>query len=133
MVGKLTKLIEDEVGRVFAHIVARVVNLFDIALGARRANRVAWVACPFIQPVEPLLRHAGWQHGHTTSTHDLADGHTTARIVASRRPNRAVIRGVKLPRNNARGKNCVGREHLVRGDHREAVAEHDDDWALDAS
>ena len=64
--------------------------------------------------------------------HDPADGDAAAGVVAGRRPDRPVAGRVELAGDDARREAGVGGEHLVGGDHREAVAEHDDDRALDA-
>ena len=82
VVSEFAKLIEDEVLRIFLHFIARIVNFLHVAFGTRRANDVAWVARPTIEPVEALLRHSCWQHGNSTCAHDLANGNATARIVA---------------------------------------------------
>ena len=58
MVSKLTELIKYEIFGVFGHFIASVVDLFDIALGARSTNDVRWIAHPPIEPIKTLLRHS---------------------------------------------------------------------------
>ena len=132
VVGEFTELVEDEVARILAHVVAGVVNLLHVAFGTRGANDVARVARPMIEPVEALLRHSRRQHRHTACTHDLADCHTATRIVTRGWPDGAMLGRVELPGDDARRQAGVGGQHLVCGDHRETIAEHHDDGAFDA-
>ena len=82
VIAKLAELIENEILDVFFHFIASVVNLFHIALCAWRANDVARITRPLVEPIKTFLRHSCRQYGNTTSAHDFADGNTTARIVA---------------------------------------------------
>jgi hypothetical protein len=117
---------------VLAKLVAGVVDLLDVRLGAVGADHVVGrVGAPLVEPVEALLAHALGEDGDTAAGHDPADGDAAAGVVAGRRPDGAVMGGVELAGDDARCEAGVGGEHLVGGDHREAVAEHDDDRALD--
>src|SRR6185369_10488157 len=66
------------------------------------------------------------------AAHDPADGDAAARVVAGGRPDGTVPAGVELPGDDARSQAGVRGQHLVRGDHREAVTEDDDDRVLHA-
>ncbi len=61
------------------------------------------------------------------AAHDARDRDTAAAVVAGRRPQRPMALGVEAARDQARDEAGIGRQHLVRADHREAVAERDDD------
>ena len=133
VVAELAELVEHEVARVLGQLVAGVVDLLDVALRADRADDVFLrVLAPLVEPVEALLAHARRQDRHAARRHDAADGDAAAGVVAGGRPDGAVTGGVELAGDDARREAGVRGEHLVRGDHREAVAEDDDDRALDA-
>ena len=89
------------------------------------------VGAPLVEPVEALLAHALGEDGDAAAGHDPADGDAAAGVVAGRRPDGAVVGRVELAGDDTGCEAGVRGEHLVRGDHREAVAEHDDDRALD--
>ena len=132
VVAELGELVEHEVARVEGEFVAGVVDLLDVRLGAVGLDDVLGrVGAPLVEPVEALLAHALGEDGDAAAGHDPADGDAAAGVVAGRRPDGAVMRRVELAGDDARREAGVGGEHLVRGDHREAVAEHDDDRALD--
>jgi len=63
---------------------------------------------------------------------DARDRHAAPAVVAGRRPDRAVAGRVVLPGDDARRQAAIRRQHLVRADHREAVAERHDDLGLHA-
>jgi hypothetical protein len=64
VVAELAELVEDEVARVLGQLVAGVVDLLDVALGADRADDVVGrVLAPPVEPVEALLAHALGQDG----------------------------------------------------------------------
>jgi hypothetical protein len=133
VVAELGELVQHEVARVLAELVAGVVDLLDVRLGAVGADHVVGgVGAPLVEPVEAFLAHAFGEDGDAAAGHDPADGDAAAGVVARRRPDGAVVRRVELAGDDAGCEAGVGGEHLVRGDHREAVAEHDDDRALDA-
>ena len=133
VVAELGELVEHEVARVEGELVAGVVDLLDVRLGAVGADDVLGrVRAPLVEPVEALLAHALGEDGDAAAGHDPADGDAAAGVVAGRRPDGAVVRRVELAGDDAGCEAGVGGEHLVGGDHREAVAEHDDDRALDA-
>ena len=92
----------------------------------------AGFGAPLVEPVEALLAHALGQDRNAAAGHDPADGDAAAGVVAGRRPDGAVVGRVELAGDHAGREAGVGGEHLVGGDHREAVAEHHDDRALDA-
>ena len=113
-------------------LVALVVDLLDVALGAGRPDDVGRVDHPVLEPVEALAAHALGQHGDAAAAHEPRDRDAAAAVVAGRGPDRAVARRVELPGDDPRREAAVGGEHLVRADHREAVAERDDDRRVDA-
>jgi hypothetical protein len=133
VVAELGELVEHEVARVEGEFVAGVVDLLDVRLGAVGADHVVGrIRTPLVEPVEAFLAHALGQDRHTAAGHDPADGDAAAGVVAGGRPDRTVVGGVELAGDDAGREAGVRGEHLVGGDHREAVAEHDDDRALDA-
>ena len=124
MVGELRELVDDHVGGIEGHLVAGVVDLLHVGLGAGRAHDVVGrVERPLLEPVETGLAHARGQHGHAPAVHDPADGHTAACVVAGGGPHRPVPCRVELAGDQARGQAGVGGQHLVGPDHREAVAQ----------
>ena len=132
VVAELGELVEHEVAGVEGQLVAGVVDLLDVRLGAVGADDVLGrVRAPLVEPVEALLAHALGEDRHAAAGHDPADGDAAAGVVAGRRPDRAVVGRVELAGDDPRREAGVGGEHLVGGDHREPVAEHDDDRALD--
>ncbi len=133
VVAELGELVEHEVARIEGELVAGVVDLLDVRLGAVGADDVlGGVGAPLVEPVEALLAHALGEDGDAAAGRDPADGDATAGVVPGRRPDGAVVGRVELAGDDPRRQARVGGEHLVGGDHREAVAEHDDDRALDA-
>ena len=133
VVAELAELVEHEVRRVLGERVARVVDLLDVALRADRADDVLGrVLAPPVEPVEALLAHALGEDRDAAAGHEPADGDAAAGVVAGARPDRPVAGGVELAGDDTRREAGVGGEHLVGGDHREAVAEDDDDRAVDA-
>ena len=133
VVAELAELVEHEVRRVLGERVARVVDLLDVALRADRADDVLGrVLAPPVEPVEALLAHALGEDGDAAAGHEPADGDAAAGVVAGARPDRPVAGGVELAGDHPRREAGVGGEHLVGADHREAVAEDDDDRAVDA-
>ena len=55
MVSEFAELIQNEVARIFRHLVTCVVDLLHIALGTRGAHNVGGVSYPLIKPIESLL------------------------------------------------------------------------------
>ena len=130
VVPELAELVEDEVAGILGELVAGVVDLLDVRLGAVGADHVfVGVLAPPVQPVETLLAHALGQDRNAAAGHDAADRDAAAGVVAGRRPDRPVVGRVELAGDDSWGEACVRGEHLVGGDHREPVAEHDDDRA----
>jgi hypothetical protein len=114
-------------------LVAGVVDLLHVRLGAVRADDVLGrVLAPPVEPVEALLAHPLGEDCHPAAGHDPTDGDAAAGVVARRRPDGPVMGRVELTGDDPRGETGVGGQHLVGGDHREPVAEHDDDGTLDA-
>ena len=83
VIAKLAELIENEILDVFLHFIASVINFFHIAFCSWCANDVARIARPLVEPIKTFLRHSSRQYGNAACAHDFADGHATARIVAS--------------------------------------------------
>ena len=132
VVPELGELVEDDVLGIFRQQMAAVVDLLDVALRSRRPDDVVRIDDPVLEPREPLAAHAFREDGDAVAAHEARDGDAAAAVVAGRRPDGAVARRVELAGDDARREAAVGGEHLVRGDHREAVAERDDDARLDA-
>ena len=133
VVAELGELVEHEVARIEGEFVAGVVDLLDVRLRAVGADDVLGrVRAPPVEPVEALLTHPLGQDRHAAARHDPTDRDAAACVVARRGPDRPMVGGVELPGDHARREARVRGEHLVGGDHREPVAEHHDDRALDA-
>ncbi len=132
VVAELAELVEHEVLGILGEQVARVVDLLDVRLRAVGADHVVdRVLAPLLEPVEPFLAHPFREDRHAAARHDAADRDAATRVVARRRPDRTMAGGVELPRHDPRCQAGVRGEHLVGRDHREAVAEDDDDRAVD--
>ena len=86
---------------------------------------------PFLEPIEAGLAHAGREHGHPATAHDPADGDAAARVVAGGWPDRPMGGRVETPGHQPGHETCVGGLDLVRSDHREPVAESENDPGLD--
>ena len=112
-----------------ASSLQRVVDLLDVALGARRSDDVARVGHPLLEPVEALAAHALGEHRDAAAAQQPRDRDAAAAVVAGRRPHGALPGRVELPADEPRRQAAVGGEHLVRPDQREAVAERHDDPA----
>ena len=122
IVGEFGELVEDRVGRVPLQLIARVVDFLDVALRARRADDVVGVLDPFAQPVEPLGAHPLRQDRHAAHPHDARDRDPAAAVVPGRRPDRLVPGRIEPSGDQPGDQAGIGGEHLVRADHREAVA-----------
>ena len=132
IVGELGELIEDDVLPVARELGALVVDLLDVALGAGRADDVGGLGNPLLQPVEALAAHAGGKHGDAAAAEDARNRDAAAAVIAGRRPDRAVVRRIELAGDQPRHEAGIGRQHLVRADHRKAAAEQHDDRRLHA-
>ncbi len=136
VVGELVELVEHDAGWIPRELVAGVVDLLDVALGAGGANDVLLgIERPPFQPVEPLPAHLLGQHRRTPATQDPRDRDAAPAVVAGGRPDGLVRERVESTRDQSRDEAGVGRQHLVRGDHREGVTEdhhdpgaHAADW-----
>ena len=133
VVPELGELVQDHVLRVLGQLVAPVVDLLHVALGARRPDDVARGRDPLLEPGEALAAHALGEDGDAVAAEQARDGDAAAAVVAGRRPDRRGDGvGSNVPVNEPRHQAAVRGEHLVGADQREAVAEHDDDSRLDA-
>src|SRR5215472_15764599 len=90
VVGEFGELVENDVMLVARELVALVVDFLDVAFRSRRANDIAGIGDPFLQPVEALLAHAGGKHGHAAATQNARYGNAAAAIISGRRPHRSV-------------------------------------------
>ncbi len=90
------------------------------------------VGTPLVEPVEALLAHAFWEDCHTAACHDFGNCDAAAGVVASRWPHRPVHGRIELARDDTRSKTRIGSQHLMGRDHREPVAEDNDDGRRDA-
>ena len=87
--------------RVGCELLAAVVDLLDVALGAGRADDVAGLDHPPLEPVEPLAAHALGQHRDAAAAEQPRDRDAAAAVVAGRRPHRALARRVELAASRA--------------------------------
>src|SRR6516162_4774350 len=96
VVGEFGELVENDVVLVARELVALVVDFLDVAFRSRRANDIAGIADPFLQPVEALPAHTGGQHGHAAATQNTRYRNTAAAIISGGRPHRPVMRRLEL-------------------------------------
>ena len=132
IIAELAELIEDDIGRIAVERGAGVVDFLDVAFRSRRADDVARIADPAVEPVEALLAHVLRQHGHAAAAENARNGDAAAAVVAGRRPHRAVARRVELAGHQARHQAAIGGQNFVRADHRKAVAQRQHDARLHA-
>src|SRR5262245_58378591 len=132
IIGEFGELVENDVVLVARELVALVVDFLDVAFRSRRANDVAGMGDPFLQPVEALPAHAGGQHGHAAAAQNARYGNAAAAIISGRRPHRSVMRRLELASHQARHQTRIGGEHLVRADHGKAPSQEDHDRRLHA-
>ncbi len=85
---------------------------------------------PPLEPPETLLAHPGGQDRDAAAAHDPRDRHAAPTVVAGGRPERLMGGRVELAGDHARREAGVGGQHLVRANHRKAVAERHDDGGL---
>ena len=133
VIRELRELVDDLDLGILLQFVAGVVDLLDVRLGTRRADDVVGrVEGPLFEPVEPGLAHTLGEHGHAAAIHDARDGDAPSGVVARGGPHGSMSRRVEPsgdePRNEAR----VRGQHLVGPDHRESVADRQQDAGLDA-
>ena len=129
VVPELGELIEDDVVRICRELLARVVDLLDVALGARRSHDVAGVDHPPGEPVEALAAHALREHGDATTPQEPRNRDAPATVVARGGPHGALPGGIELPADESRDQAAIGGEDLVRPNEWKAVPEcHDDRW-----
>ena len=127
VIAELGELVEDEIIAVPRQLGASVVNLLDVALRAGGADDVLWRGHPVAQPLETLLTHAGRQYRDPAATEDAGNRDAAAAIIAGRWPDRLVTGRVEPAGHQMRDQAAIGRQHLVRRDHREKTAERHDD------
>ncbi len=132
VVSELGKLVENDVVRVLRQPVAGVVDFLDVAFGARRPDDIAWIGHPVLEPGEPLGAHSLRQYGNAMTSKNSRDRNPAAAIVSGRRPNRAVALRVEFTGQQTRHQTAIGRQHLVRADHRKPVAQRDDNFCIHA-
>ncbi len=127
VVTELRELVEDHVAGFGGQLGALVVDLLDVALGARRPDDVLGLGDPFLEPGEPLPAHPLGQDGHPAAAHQPGDRHPAAAVVPGRGPDGPVPGRVEPAGDDAGHQARVGGQHLVRPDHREQVAQDHDD------
>ncbi len=119
--------------RITLQLGALVVDFLDVALGARRADDVLGLGHPLLEPLETLPAHAGRQHGNAATAEDARNRDAAAAVVAGGRPDRFLADRIETAAHQLAHQHGIGRQHLVRPDHRKAVAEQHDDRRLDAA
>ena len=127
IVAELGELIEDEIVGIPRELGAFVIDLLDVALRAGGADDILGLGHPGTQPLETLLAHAGRQYRNGAATEDAGNRDAAAAIIARRRPDRLVTRGIEPAGHQIRDQTAIGRQHLVRRDHREETAERHED------
>ncbi len=132
VVPELAELVEDHGVRLAVQLRAAVVDLLDVALGARRPDDVGRVRDPALEPLEPLPAHPGRQDRDAPAAHDPRDRHAAPAVVARGGPDGPLGGGIELPGHDPRREAPVGGDDLVRPDHREPVTQGDHDRRRDA-
>ena len=130
-VPELAELVEDDVGRVLFELVAGVVDLLDVALGAIGSDDVVGMGNPAVEPLETFAAHPLGQYRDPAATHDRGDGHPTTGVVTRRRPDRAARRRVELARHDRRHQAAVRGQHLVGVDHGKPVTQRQHNPGVD--
>ncbi len=129
VITELAELVENHVLRRARQLVAGVVYLLDVALGANRAHDISGLGHPRRQPPKPLLAHALGQHGHTATPEHPRYRHTATTVIARRRPHRPVRHRIEVAGDQPGHQAAVGGQHLVRVDHRKPIAKRDQNRA----
>ena len=80
-------------------------------------------ADPIVEPVETLPAHALGQNRDAAAAEDARDRDAAAAVVAGRRPDRPVVLGIEPAGHQPGNQTAIGRQHLVRADHREKAAQ----------
>ena len=127
VVAEFRKLIEDDIGRIARELGAFVIDLFDVALRAGGPDDILGPRHPGAQPLEALLAHALRQHGNGAAVEDARDRDAAPAVIPGRRPHRPVTRRIEPAGHQIRDQAAIGRQHLVRTDHREEATERHDD------
>src|SRR5271166_852490 len=120
-------LVLNQIGRIAREIGASVVDFLDVALRAGGPDDILGPRHPGAQPVEALLAHALRQHRDAAAIEDARDRDPAAAVIPGRRPNRPVTRRIEPAGHQMRDQTTIGRQHLVRVDHREEAAERHND------
>src|SRR5271169_3296948 len=123
IITELGELVEDEIVGVARELGASVIDLLDVALRAGGADDILGPGHPSAQPLEALLAHAGRQYRDAAATEDAGNRDAAAAIIAGRWPDRLVTGRVEPAGHQMRDQAAVGRQHLMRGDHRKETAE----------
>src|ERR1700737_3745299 len=127
VIAELGELVEDEIVGIARELGASVIDLLDVALRAGGADDILRLGHPGAQPLETLLAHAGRQYRNPAATEDAGNRYTAAAIIPGRWPDRPLTGWVQPPGNEMRDQAAIGRQHLVRRDHRKETAERHDD------
>src|SRR5258707_12466914 len=91
VVGEFGKLIDDDVAIVAGKLGALVVDFLDVAFGSRRADDVAGMWHPVLQPIEALLAHAGGRHRDAPTIADTRNGKAPAPVASSGWPHGSLV------------------------------------------
>ena len=90
VVPPLGELVQDHVLGVERELLAPVVDLLDVALGAGRADHVLRLGDPALEPGEALAAHPLGQDGDAAAAEQPRDRDAAAAVVPGRGPDRAV-------------------------------------------
>jgi hypothetical protein len=127
IVAELGELIEDEIIGIPRELGAFVIDLLDVALRTGGADDVLGSRHPAAQPLEALLAHAGRQNRNAAATEDAGNRDAATAIIARRWPDHPLTGRIEPARHQMRDQASIGRQHLVRGDHRKKTAERHED------
>src|SRR5262249_17479972 len=127
IVGKLRKLVENDVVPIAGELRAFIVDFLDVAFRAGRADDVAWIRDPAFEPVEPLAAHTGGQPRDAAAAKNARYRNASAAVIAGGGPDRPVPGRVEATGNEPWHEASIGSEHLVGADQRKPAAEQHDD------
>ena len=95
VISVFRELVQDQVLRILVQFMTGVIDFLDVAFGAGGPVDIVRVGQPGVEPVKSLLAHPFGQNGNRATSQQVGNGHPTATVVPSRRPDRAVFGGIE--------------------------------------
>ena len=131
VVGKFRKLVDDDVLWITRELLTFIVDLFNVALCAGCAHNVFGIVDPFFQPAESFPTHAFWQYSNAMTAENAGNRDSAPAVVASRWPDCTMMAGVECTADQSWDQTAVCSQNFVCTNHRESVAQSDDDLCID--